>query len=293
MGRKSWTIKELLQVTSEYLGRKGIESPRLSAEILLAHLLNIDRVRLYLDFDQPLQEEEISTYRSFIRRRINREPLQHITGIQEFWSLEFTVGPQALIPRPETELLIEQVLSLSREAKVPQSPCILDLGTGCGVLAICLARELAPASIWASDISGEPLDLARRNARRHGVEERICFMAGDLLRPVSDRNLIFDVIVSNPPYVASEALSLLAPEVIDHEPLLALDGGVEGMFHIERIVEDAPNHLNPGGWLLLEMDPEQTIKAFELIERTGAYQEKHRVKDYSHRYRVVVARKKR
>jgi len=291
MGRKSWTIKELLHVTSEYLERKEIDSPRLCAEILLAHLLNIDRVRLYLDFDQPLQNGEISRYRSFIRRRLNREPLQHITGIQEFWSLAFTVGPQALIPRPETELLIEQVLSLSGEAKVPQSPRILDLGTGCGVLAICLAKELDRAIIWASDISGEALDLARRNARKHGVEDKISFIGGDLLQPVSDQSLRFDVIVSNPPYISSEALSSLPPEVGDHEPALALDGGEEGMFYIQRIIEEGPDHLNPGGWVLLEMDPEQTIKSFKLIEKTEAYQKKYRVKDYSHRYRVVVAQR--
>lgn len=294
MKGKSWTIHELLKVTTEYLDGKGIESPRLSAEILLAHLLRINRVGLYLNFDRPLDEEEISGYRSLIRRRLSREPVQHITGEQEFWSLSFVVGPDVLIPRPETELLVEQVVALYRGQRIPnaQKPMILDLGTGCGALAVALCREIGGVDIWASDLSGEALKVARLNAERHGVEGRISFRQGDLLAPFAEEGVVFDIIVSNPPYIATDALSALAPEVRDHEPRMALDGGKGGMDYIERIIRGAPARLNPGGWLLLEMDPEQTPLALALIDGTLHYGERMRIQDYTHRFRVVMAQRK-
>ena len=291
MHRKSWTIKDLLEVTSNYLREKGIDSPRLSAEILLAYQLKVDRVKLYLNFDQPLQEEEVAVYRELIKRRLNREPIQYITGIQEFWSMDFVVGPQVLIPRPETELLVEQVLSLRNEKRLVKNENlrILDLGTGCGVLAVTLAREFERASVWASDISGEVLAIAELNAKKHGVEDRVEFLLSDVWQRLIDSSLIFDVIVSNPPYIASDHISSLAPEVRDHEPRSALDGGEQGIYFIKEIIEEAPKYLDAGGWVLLEMDPEQTAIAMELMDKSDDYVEKRRVKDYSGRYRVVMA----
>jgi release factor glutamine methyltransferase len=291
MLQKSWTIKELLAVTTDYLEKKEIESPRLSAEILLAHQLNIDRIKLYLRFDQPLHEQELAGYRSLIKRRLSREPLQYITGVQEFWSLDFTVGPPVMVPRPETELLVEHVVALCRGNRLTEGPCtrILDLGTGCGALAVAIARELEAVALWASDVSQEALDIARGNARKHGVEERIEFVLSDMWEAFSKLGLTFDIIVSNPPYINPDAMDALPPEVRDHEPKQALDGGEEGMFYIRHIIEEAPKHLNPGGWILLEMDPEQTTKALGLIEEINSYGEKVRVKDYSHHHRVVMA----
>jgi release factor glutamine methyltransferase len=293
MNQKTWTIKTLLETTTDYLNKKAIESPRLTAEILLAHQLEIDRVKLYLDFDRPLNDREVSGYRSLIRRRLNREPIQYITGVQEFWSMEFTVNPKVLIPRPESELLVEQVISLYKEQKPAdgQSIRVLDLGTGSGVLAIALARELEDACIWASDISQEAIDRAILNARRHGVEDRIQFVVGDLLQPFMDLEFTFDVIVSNPPYIASEEFDILPPEIRDHEPRVALDGRKEGMFFIEKIIREGSNKLNPGGWLLLEMDSGQITKALNLIEKADAYGEKKCIRDYGHHYRVVMAQK--
>jgi release factor glutamine methyltransferase len=160
--QKSWNIKELLEVTADYLKKKEIESPRLSAEVLLSHQLNIDRVKLYLSLDQPLHEKEVAGYRSLIKRRLKREPLQYITGVQEFWSLDFTVGPPVMVPRPETELLVEHALALCRGNRLAEGPCarILDLGTGCGALAVVIARELETVAVWASDVSQEALDIA-------------------------------------------------------------------------------------------------------------------------------------
>jgi len=294
MSPQTWTIKNLLKVTANYLKEKEIDSPRLGAEILLAHQLNIDRIRLYLNFNQPLNEKEISGYRSLIRRRLNREPIQYITGVQEFWSMEFIVGPQVLIPRPESEVLVEQAIFLYKEKGMPENhgPRILDLGTGCGALAISLAQELQGASIWASDISGEALNFAGLNARKHGVEERIEFRPGDLWQPFADQGLTFDLILSNPPYIASEAFDSLPREVRDYEPRLALDGHEEGMFYIKKIIAGGADHLNPGGWIMLETDPEQTPKALRLFEESDCYKEEKRVEDYSHQYRVVMAQKR-
>jgi release factor glutamine methyltransferase len=292
--RRSWTIKDLLEVTSNYLQEKGVDSPRLSAEVLLALQLKVDRVKLYLNFDQPLHEREIADYRELIKRRLNREPIQYITGVQEFWSLDFEVGPQVLIPRPETELLVEQVVSLRDEKRLTKNENlrILDLGTGSGVLAIVIAREFGGASVWASDMSAEALALAKINAKKHGVEERIEFLLSDVWQGLIDSSLVFDVIVSNPPYIASDHISSLAPEVRDHEPRSALDGGEKGMHFIKEIIRESPKYLDTGGWILLEMDPEQTAIAMELMDKNDDYVEKCRIKDYSGHYRVVMAQKR-
>jgi len=291
---KAWTIGELLKVSADYLKQKGIDSPRLSAEILLAHQLHLTRVKLYLQYDQPLTEQEVEGYRSLIRRRLSREPIQYITGTQEFWSMEFIVNPSVLIPRPETEVLVEQAVSLSKQNPnlLEEGANLLDLGTGCGALAVVLAREFKKALIWATDLSEEALEIAHRNAERHGVRDRIEFRAGDWFTPFAGKASRFDMILSNPPYIPAEAFETLAPEVRDHEPRSALDGRAQGMYDITRILREAANYLVPGGWILMEMDPEQIPKAIQVIEETGQFTEHRRVQDYSRRYRVVMAKKK-
>ena len=293
MPSKTWCVQELLKVTTAYLKEKHVEAPRLNAEVLLAHQLDLDRVTLYLNFDQPLTEEELSGYRSLVKRRAAREPLQYITGVQEFWSLQMTVGPDVLIPRPETEILVEQALSLATEtAAEKEDPlAIAELGTGCGAIAIVLARELTQVLIRATDVSQAALAVARHNARTHGVSDRIVFMKGDLWEPLKAGPWGFDLVVSNPPYVAASEMGDLPPEVREHEPRRALDGGHEGMHFLERIINGAPGFLNPGGWLVLEMAPHQMDRALELMDRSKAYDHKTRLKDYSGRYRVIQARK--
>lgn len=291
MQNNPWTIRGLLKVTTDYLQKKQIDAYRLTAEILLAHCLNITRMDLYLDLDRPLNDSEVSAYREAIRRRTSREPLEYITGMQEFWSLSFYVDKRVLIPRPETELLVEQAVDLWKKAALNDNPRILDLGTGSGVLAVALAKEIPKARIWASDISEGAIEVARMNAQRNDVSDRIDFRHGDLLQPFAHQDLAFDLIVSNPPYVSSEEYDALPPEVRDHEPGLALEGHQDGLFYIKRIIEQCPNFLRPGGWLLLEMAPGQTEKALELIDSIKAYSESARIKDYSRLYRVVRARK--
>jgi release factor glutamine methyltransferase len=291
---KAWTIGELLKVSADYLKQKGIDSPRLSAEILLAHQLHLTRVKLYLQYDQPLTEPEVEGYRALVRRRLSREPVQYITGTQEFWSMEFIVNPSVLIPRPETEVLVEQAVSLRKEDPNLQKEGVnlLDLGTGCGALAVALAREFEKALICATDFSEEALRVARRNAERLDVKDRIEFKCGDLFAPFARKAARFDMILSNPPYISTEAFETLSPEVRDHEPKSALDGREQGMYYITRILKEAAGYLVPGGWILVEMDPEQTSKAIRVIEETGQFTEHRRVQDYSHRYRMVMARKK-
>ena len=292
---KVWTIGELLKVSADYLKQKGVEAPRLSAEILLAHQLRLPRIQLYLQYDQPLKDQEVEGYRSLIRRRLNREPIQYITGLQEFWSMEFKVNPRVLIPRPETEVLIEQAVSLGRETPSfrEEGVQLLDLGTGCGALAVVLAREFEKARIFATDLSEEALEVARGNAETHGVQARIEFKTGDWFAPFAEEGILFHMILSNPPYIPSEAFGALSPEVREHEPRMALDGGEKGMADIHRILRDAGGFLHPGGWILMEMDPEQTLAAVRIIEETGRFDEHRRIQDYSRRYRVVMARKKK
>ncbi|MBW1705349.1 MAG: peptide chain release factor N(5)-glutamine methyltransferase [Deltaproteobacteria bacterium] len=290
---RAWTIKALLKVSADYLKKKQIDNPRLTAEVLLAHQLESDRVNLYLNLDQPLTEKEVSGYRALIKRRLGREPLQYITGMQEFWSLDFIVDARALIPRPETELLVEHALRLLKPLAESenQEPKILDLGTGCGTLAVSLAKEVQNTQIWATDNSHGALELARLNAERNGVSDRIEFKKGDLWEPLMNLGIKFDIILSNPPYVASGEYNDLPPEVRDYEPRSALDGGDGGMYYIERILTKAPDYMKPKAWIMLEMSPDQTEKALGLVEKIEGYSDQARIRDYSRLYRIVMAQR--
>ena len=291
MTPKAWCIKTLLETATDYLAEKGIESARLNAEVLLAYQLHVKRISLYLNFDQPLIEKEVSGFRDLIRRRLKHEPLQYITGIQEFWSLAFRVNPHVLIPRPETEILVEQAITLA--GAFTENPLhVLDLGTGSGVISVTLAKELPEALVLATDMSEEALDLARENAQEHGVLNRITFLRGNLFEPLMVEKPVFHLIASNPPYVCTHEIQGLLPEVEFYEPRLALDGGKDGMDFLKKIICQAPQFLHPGGWLLLEMSPYQVEKALFALTRTGLYQNETKIEDYSHRQRVVMAQMK-
>jgi release factor glutamine methyltransferase len=208
--------------------------------------------------------------------------------------MEFMVNPSVLIPRPETEVLVEQAVLL-RQANPKlqlEGVNLLDLGTGCGVLAVALAREFKEARIYATDLSEEALRVARRNAEKHNLLDRIQFMSGDLFIPFAGKRTRFDIILSNPPYIPSEAFDNLPPEVKNHEPRSALDGREQGMHYIARILNEAADYLVAGGWVLMEMDPEQIPTAVRIIEKRGQFMEHKRIQDYSHRYRILMARKK-
>ena len=279
MDRK-WTIKGVLDWATADFSSRGMDSPRLEAEILLAHLLRCERIRLYTDFDRPLEEGELARYREAIARRRKGVPSAHITGRREFWSIELEVSPEVLVPRPDTETLVEAAL------EVGPGESVLDLCTGSGCVVIALASERPKAEFDATDISPAACEIARANADRQGLAERITVFEGDLFDAVPDGKT-YDMIVSNPPYVTTGEIPTLSPEV-RNEPALALDGGPDGLDIIRRILEGAHRHLNPGGAILIELDPRQAeIAAGELGERALGVRGRI-VKDLAGRARVVA-----
>jgi release factor glutamine methyltransferase len=239
-----WTPLKLLGWTQGFLAGKGVDAPRLTAELLLAHALGCDRVRLYLDFDKPLGEPELARYRELVKRRAGGEPTAYLTGAREFFGHRLAVDPRVLIPRPETEQLAELAL-----AALPEGGSALDLGAGSGALCIALALGRPGAAVTAVDLSAGALEVARANAVALGAA--VTFLEGDLYGPLPAGQR-FDVIVSNPPYLPTGELEGLQPEV-RREPRLALDGGADGLAVLRRVVAGAPARLAPGGLLLLEM----------------------------------------
>lgn len=257
---QTWTVLKILEWTADFFRDKGIDSGRRDAELLLGAILHLDRVGLYLQFDRPLEQPELDAYRALVVRRAKREPLQYILGETEFWSLPFSVSPAVLIPRPDTEVLVEEALRLA------PGPRILDVGTGSGVLAVVLAREWPDAEVVALDICPQVLAMAVANARRNGVEGRVRFIEGDLVRLPAGA---FDLIVSNPPYIPAADLDGLMPEVRDFEPRRALDGGSDGLDPYRALAAQAETSLTPNGWLLVEVGIDQAAAVQQLFSDAG------------------------
>ena len=239
-------LLEVLRGTERYLGDRGVENPRLNAEHLLAHALGLKRMELYLQFDRPLTESERAPLRDLVKRRGSREPLQHILGTTEFHGRTFLCDRRALVPRPETEQLVELALEL---AAAKSAAAILDTGTGSGVIALTLALDIPSATVHAADLSPDALALAAENTARHALTERVTFHQTDLLPPGETK---FDLIIANLPYIPAGEIASLSPEV-RHDPLAALDGGPDGLDLIRRLIDTAPPRLAPGGALLLEI----------------------------------------
>ncbi|MCE2803854.1 MAG: peptide chain release factor N(5)-glutamine methyltransferase [Gemmataceae bacterium] len=280
---ESWTVARLLEWTTGRFKERGIDSPRLEAEILLACALGIRRIDLYVRHDQIVDDAGRARFRDMVRRRQEGCPTAHIVGKKEFYSLDFAVSPATLIPRPDTELLVDEAL---RQAKPLTEPLIADIGTGTGCVAVALAHRLPKARIVAVDISPEALETARGNATRLGVADRVDFRLGDLLAPLA--GLRPDLIVSNPPYIPTNDIAGLDPGVRDHEPALALDGGPDGLRVIERLAEQALSLLAPGGRLLVEIGAGQEEGARGVLTRAGFTVESVR-KDGGGHPRVVRA----
>jgi release factor glutamine methyltransferase len=281
------TIGEILGWATALLSSAGVENARLEAECLLASLLGRDRLSLYAAAPERLPPLLLDPYRALVSRRRTREPLAYLTGTKEFWSLSLKVTPGVLIPRPETEVLVEAALA---RLEGLQAPVVAEVGTGSGAIAVAIAKTLPRARITATEVSSEALAVARENAGAHGVLPRISFLQGDLLEPLFDRNLAgpFDLIVSNPPYVATGELAAL-PSEVRYEPVEALDGGPDGLRCHRRIIEGAPRLLRLGGWLALEMAPWQGDRLTSLLRDGGAFAEVAVIADLGRRPRVVVA----
>jgi release factor glutamine methyltransferase len=280
------TVLESINLSSEYLKNKGIESPRINAELLLAHILNCKRLNLYLSFEKPLTEEELQKYRELLRRRSKFEPLQYIIGKVEFYGIDFKVNPSVLIPRQETEILVETIIGQYDKHDTLR---ILDIGTGSGNIAISLAKNLDSSVITALDISEDALNIAYENALLNSVNDRTEFIRFDFLKEEFKRNE-FDVVVSNPPYIALEEFETLSPELKEYEPKVALTDYNSGFLFYE-IISDKSNHLlKPGGKLFFEVGKGQASKVTEIMTKNN-FQNINVTKDYLNIERVISGEK--
>jgi release factor glutamine methyltransferase len=282
-----WTIRALMDWTEKHFQQKGLESPRLEAQLLLAHTLNCRRVELYTRWDEPVANEQRGQFRELIKRRLDGCPTMYLTGRREFYAVEFEVTPAVLIPRPETELLVSE--TLKRIKSIP-NPRVLDIGTGSGCIAIALACQHKSALVTATDVSAEALDVAKRNAQRHDLSERIRFLQGDLFGPLAADEQ-FEVIVSNPPYVSQAEFAELPAHVRDYEPRLALEAGVDGFAVYDRLIPAAPAHLAPGGWLLLEIGATQAQAVRQRLDAQAALETGDTLFDEAKLPRVVTAQR--
>jgi len=282
------TVLEVIQKSTEFLARKGVESPRLQTELLLAHVLKLPRMKLYLNFERVLSEAETDAMRELVRRRSLREPLQHITGTAPFAVWEMVVNRHVLVPRPETELLAEagwHFLSTLNS----QPSTALDIGTGSGCIAIALAAKCPNARVTALDVSTEALVVARQNAERNGVMGRVEFVESDGFAALAaDRR--FNLIISNPPYIPSAEIATLQPEVRDFDPRGALDGGADGLDFYRRLAMEATNWLAPGGKLMVEFGDGQAPALEKLFAQQKWVVEAVRA-DYSQRQRILIAQR--
>jgi release factor glutamine methyltransferase len=278
-----FTILELINRSTEYLEKKGIESPRLNVELLLADVLKCKRLDLYLSFDKRLSEDETKTYRDFILRRGKFEPLQYITGKVQFYGLELNVNNKVLIPRQETETLIDAVLqTYPKESELK----ILDIGTGSGNIVIALAKNYPSAAFWAVDISLEVISLARDNAILNSVDEKINFIKTDILKPGSNFTEKFDLIISNPPYVSSEEYKTLQKEIVNYEPDYAITDFEDGLKFYKSIIQSYTKLLNPNGKLFFEMGKDQSQEVKNIFEENG-FSNIQMWKDYLDIFRVI------
>jgi release factor glutamine methyltransferase len=283
-----WTIIKTLEWTANYFKQLGIAQSRSVAEILLANVLCCARIDLYLKHDQPLNAQELANYKKVIRRRAKYEPEAYIIGQKEFWSLNFEVSPDVLIPRPETECLVETVLS-----RIPADDAarVLELGVGSGAISVALAHERTGWQYWASDISFRAIRVARKNAVRLLGGNGIRFFVGRWFEPLDGGHARFDLVLSNPPYIPTNQLAQLQPEIQFFEPPGALDGGPDGLVSIARIIDSAHVFLKPGGYLLLEMGHDQMAGIKALVRRQAAYDRVDFRNDYSGYPRVALVRK--
>ncbi len=286
-----WTIGRLLKWTTDRFKQSGALNPRLDAEVLLAEARGCQRIELYTAFDESPGEEVLAPFRQLVRRRVAGEPVAYLVGRREFYSLSFEVTPDVLIPRPETELVVVELLDAAKALKVTGRPLrIIDVGTGSGVIAVCAATQIPDCEVVAIDVSAESLAVAQRNVERHGVSDRVSLRQGDLLGGLA-ADPPFDIVASNPPYISVPEYHDLAIDVKDYEPELALVGGESGTELIETLIQQAAGVLRTGGSLILEISPMIEQRVRQLVETSGAFEPPRAVADLAGLARVVTARR--
>jgi release factor glutamine methyltransferase len=288
-----WTVQHLLEWTSGFFTRKQVDAPRLSAELLLAHVLHVPRIKLYTDYERVLPEKDLTQYRALVQRAGEHEPIAYLTGRAYFFNLEFEVNKAVLIPRPDTETLVENVLQFCRAAAGFESPRVLDLCTGSGCIAAAVAQNLKAATVLATDISPKAVAVAKRNIERLKLDDRVTVEVGDLYEPVSRTPdpSPFDLILANPPYIPSGEIEKLDRNVREYEPVEALDGGMDGLVIHRRIIEGAVERLVPGGRMYLEIQFDQREAGMEIFARHPQFEDVRALKDYGGNVRVVTARR--
>ena len=289
MSNKMWRVVDLLKWTSHYFEQHGVPNPRLDAEVLLGHLLEKSRLQLYLHFEMPVFQEHLTPFRELIKKRIEHTPVSYLTNRKEFMSVDFYVDERVLIPRPETEQLVETILT----TETGDSQRVLELGTGSGVIATSLAVHQPEWDIIATDISESALAVAQKNAETHVPAAQIRFLSGDLFEPIKamdpDGEIRFDWIVCNPPYIKKTEWDTLSPDVRDYEPEIALFAGEDGLAVIRRLIVEAPEYLTPNGKLILEIGDAQADAIRTLINAEPAYCTYKLIKDYAGKERIVLA----
>lgn len=285
-----WTIGRLLNWTTEYLESKGSDEARLEAQLLLCHALDCQKIQLYTRFEETIDDEKRTKFRELVKQRASGIPVAYLLGTREFYSMEFAVTPDVLIPRPETEHLVIETLDRLKLRAGEEGVRVLELGTGSGIIAVTVAKHAKQVSVLATDISDKALAVAAQNAEKHSVAERIEFTQGDLFAAVPDGET-FDILVSNPPYVAQSERSLMDPQVIAHEPHVALFAEEEGTAVLRQILEQGADYLKPGGWILLEFSPMIAARVAKIAEESGRYQQISIGKDLAKHDRYLVAQK--
>ena len=289
---ETWTVRRILEWTTQYFTRKKIDAPRLSAELLLAHVLGVPRIKLYTDYERPMTEQQLSGMRALVQRAAEEEPIAYLTGRAHFFNLEFEVNRDVLIPRPDTETLVENVLQLARNQAGFEAPRVLDLCTGSGCVAAAVAQHLKGAQVVAVDVSAAAVEVARRNVQRLGLGDRVVVEQGDLFEPLGrmvDRQP-FDLILANPPYIPTGQIEALDRSVRDYEPVGALDGGMDGLAVHRRILSEAPGRLVSGGRVFLEIAFDQRDLALEAAAECTMFRDIMVLKDYGGNDRVLTAR---
>jgi len=299
---QTWTIQKLLNWMTEYFTDKGIDAPRLSAELLLSSVLSMQRIELYTQFDKLVAKDQLDIMHDLVKRAGQHEPIAYLVGRTEFYSLQLEVSPDCMIPRPETELLVEHAIEFLRTRPGPQFVC--DLCTGCGCIAVAIAKNSPQAKIIATDICDAALNVAAKNIERHKLKDRITLLSGDLFEPLVPQLDVdkpvrhspgdggFDLIVCNPPYVSAAEYEKLEKNVKDYEPKLALFAGVDGLDVYRRIIDKADRFLRPDGALILEIGYAQGPAIKKLLEQAGAFAEIKIEKDFNDNDRIAIALRK-